>query len=238
MRRPVQGHTQLGNAGAGPWGPGLDSKPRPPASPSLLQKLALEPLPFPVLSEGTPKGREESFQQGGPNSSRGGGGVSPTQAQREVTPLSGWLPWSPWTEDQVTGQTHSSLGLLSQARLLLSATSVNQAPVTLQTPDQWGGESAARRSSFSGSPRSLRKLQRPGPDLRGCQRLQAAPEQGLHQLQAVHWPRDGWPEDLSSEPLRATSIPSPPQHRLRVSHAWREACHLQDLGSAGIVGLV
>lgn len=101
-----------------------------------------------------------------------------------------------------------------------------------------GGESAARRSSFSGSPRSLRKLQRPGPDLRGCQRLQAAPEQGLHQLQAVHWPRDGWPEDLSSEPLRATSIPSPPQHRLRVSHAWREACQLQDLGSAGIVGLV
>lgn len=69
--------------------------------------------------------------------------MSPTQAQREVTPLSGWLPWSPWTEDQVTGQTHSSLGLLSQARLLLSATSVNQAPVTLQTADQ--GEESLRQ---------------------------------------------------------------------------------------------
>ena len=73
----------------------------------------------------------------------GVGGVSPTQAQREVTPLSGWLPWSPWTEDQFTGQTHSSLGLLSQARLLLSATSVNQAPVTLQTADH--GEESLRQ---------------------------------------------------------------------------------------------
>lgn len=170
-------------------GPGApDRTPNPDPLPHLLSSRSRLWSPF--ISPSCLKGRQR--EEMNLSSKEGqipvgvGGGVSPTQAQREVTPLSGWLPRSPWTEDQVTGQIHSSLGLLSQAGLLLSATSVNQAPVTLQTPDQGGGEPAARRSSFSGSPRSLRKLQRPGPDLRGCQRLQAAPEQALHQLQAVH----------------------------------------------------
>lgn len=95
--------THLGNAGAGARGPGSDSKSRPPASPSLLQESALEPLPSPFLSEGTPKGRDESFQQGGPNSSRGGG-VSPTQAQREVTPFQGSSHGLPGPETRSQGR--------------------------------------------------------------------------------------------------------------------------------------
>lgn len=169
-------------------GPGaLDQIPNPDPLPRLLSSRSQLWSPFlpPSCLKGCQK-EEMNLSRKEGQIPVGVGGLSPTQAQREVTPLSGQLPWSPWTGDQVTGQTHSSLGLFSQAGLMLSETSVNQAPVTLQTPDQGGGDPTARVSSFSGSPRSLRKLQRPGPDLRGYQRLQAAPEQGLHQLQAVH----------------------------------------------------
>lgn len=87
-------------------GPGaLDQIPNPDPLPrllSLLQESALEPLSFPVLSEGMPKGRDESFQEGGPNSSRVGGLL--TQAQREVTPFRAAPMVSPGPETRSQGR--------------------------------------------------------------------------------------------------------------------------------------